>query len=153
MKVYILKEIVELDSLDHYCNVSAFFSREEALKAKIKAVKRELDTIKEDNPGLEDVEFYDGDVDNINAFEDIDFRDERRNYFKFSIDVSEAEGYPHIEEDILLVAKSYMELDKDKISRVKEGMEYLVNRVLDFDYSEYNEMIEYLLDEFLKEEV
>ena len=60
-----------------------------------------------------------------------------------------ADKFPHVKEDILLAAGSYLE-DFDVSKITKEDMEELVNHVLDFDNYEYNDMIEQMLKFYYK---
>lgn len=60
-------------------------------------------------------------------------------------------AFPHIHDDILLVMDEYISLEDDEYEYIKECMEGIIDSVLYFDYSSYNDNIATIISELLEE--
>lgn len=58
--------------------------------------------------------------------------------------------YPHVESDILSVAEFYMGLEGDDLIIVREKIEYLIDKVLNYDDFAYTQYIARLIKEVLR---
>lgn len=150
MKVFILKELSILDSGEVYYHAEPYATLEKAFEAKKKSISTELHQIRCRDPYLDDLKEYEGNIEEIQPLVPNEFRDDHDNLFEFSIEECEMETpkettlaglYPGVVEDVIAIAENIYTPHGEAMRIIKDNMEDIVSKILDFDNSSYNEEI------------